>query len=165
LFKLRIVAPALAVAVFAIASIQAQPVAASAAPVSEAAGILRFARNQLDKPFRLGAEGLRRYDCSGLVYRTFRENGLARRIGGDKTSRGYYAWAKRHDRITRNPRKGDLVVWGKRGRPVSHIGIFIGYNRRGQAMAVSALTSGVTIHRVGGISVPKRAYIRVHIDR
>ena len=54
----------------------------------------------------MGAEGLRRYDCSGLVWRTFYETGNARKIGGDRTSRGYFRWFKQRDRVTKNPRRG-----------------------------------------------------------
>jgi cell wall-associated NlpC family hydrolase len=126
---------------------------------------MSFARNQLHKPFRLGADGLRRYDCSGLVYRTFRENGLARRIGGQRLARGYYAWFKNHGRITSHPQRGDLVVWAHRGKPVSHIGIFYGRDRYGKALALSALTSGVAIHHVHGINVPLKAYLHVNLQR
>ena len=78
---------------------------------------------------------------------------------------GYYNWFKNHGRLTSNPRKGDLVVWGYRGARVSHIGIFRGYNSNGKAMALSALTSGVAVHKVHGINKPFRAYLRVNINR
>lgn len=165
MFKLRILASALAFAVLAIAAGQVQPAAAAAAPVSEADSVVRFARAQLGKPFKLGTSGMRRFDCSGLVWRSFYERGLAGRIGGDRTSRGYYAWAKRNGRITSSPRVGDLVVWAKRGQPVSHIGIYIGRNRYNQPMALSALTGGVAVHKVHGINKPARAYIRVNLGR
>lgn len=157
------------IAAAAMATLQLQapaPAAAYAAP-TEAGEVLHFAGNQLNKPFRLGANGLRRYDCSGLVYRTFREEGLASRIGGQRTARGYYHWFKNHGRVTSRPQKGDLVVYAHRGKPVSHIGIFAGYNRWGQPMAISALINpyGVTRHRVHGIKVPFKAYLHVNISR
>ena len=166
--KIRLLMTALAVSVL-VTSLQLQsapPVAAAAAP-SEAGAVIHFAANQLNKPFRLGANGLRRYDCSGLVYRTFLEKGLASRIGGQRTAAGYYNYFKNHGRLTSHPQKGDLVVWAHRGQRVSHIGIFIGYNRYGQAMAISALVNpyGVSRHRVKGISVPLRAYLHVNIQR
>jgi cell wall-associated NlpC family hydrolase len=144
----------------------APPVAAAVAP-SEAGTVLHFAATQLNKPFRLGANGMRRYDCSGLVYRTFREEGLASRIGGQRTAAGYYNYFRNHGRVTSRPQKGDLVVWAHRGHRVSHIGIFDGYNRYGQAMAISALVNplGVTRHRVHGISVPLKAYLHVNLQR
>jgi cell wall-associated NlpC family hydrolase len=152
---------ALAVCVVAF---EAPPTQASAS-YSEASAVKQFAANQINKPFRLGANGMRRFDCSGLVYRTYVENGLLRRIGGERRAAGYYHWFKNRGLLTSNPRAGDLVVWGRRGHPVEHIGIFTGYNRNGAPMAISALTTGVARHRVNGISMPVRAYLRVNLDR
>jgi cell wall-associated NlpC family hydrolase len=145
-----------------LAGFQIQSVAAAE---TETDAVFSFAQRQLDKPFRLGSNGLRRYDCSGLVYRTFAENGLLTRIGGNRRANGYFQWFKSHDRLTSNPRPGDLVVWAKRGHRVSHIGIFKGYNSNGKAMALSALRTGVAIHRVNGINKPLKAYLRVQLDR
>jgi len=136
-----------------------------AAAETEADAVVSFAHRQLNKPYRLGANGLRRYDCSGLVYRTFAEKGLLNRIGGNRRANGYYRWFKDNGRITHSPRKGDLVVWAKRGHRVSHIGIFRGYNSKGKALAVSALTGGVAVHRVHAINKPFKAYLRVNINR
>ena len=164
--KLRLLVAATALAVFATTlQISApQPVAAA----SEAGSIINFAANQINKRFDMGAVGLRRYDCSGLVYRSFKEKGLLTRIGGHMTARGYYRWFKNRGRASKyNPRKGDLVTWAHRGKPVSHIGIFIGYNSKGQPMAISALINpyGVSRHRVSGISVPLKAYLHVNLSR
>jgi cell wall-associated NlpC family hydrolase len=163
LIRVRSVLLALALAAL-VAGFQLQPVAAAETEVD---GVFRFATRQLNKPFRLGADGLRRYDCSGLVYRTFKENGLTVLIGGDRRAHGYYKWFKARDRVTRNPRKGDLVVWAWRGHRVSHIGIFKGYNRLGKPIAISALVNpwGVTTHKVHSIKIPLKAYLRVRLDR
>jgi cell wall-associated NlpC family hydrolase len=164
LFKVRTFVAALAFALgIAGAGFGIQSVAAAE---SEADGVVSFAHRQLGKPYRLGQNGLRRYDCSGLVYRAFVENGLLKRIGGNRTSYGYYNHFKNNGRVVSNPRKGDLVVWAKRGKRVSHIGIFRGYNSNGKPMAISALTSGVAVHKVHGyIGKPFKAYLRVNIDR
>lgn len=153
------------IAVFAASALQVQPAAAAQ---SESAAVYSFAQKQLSKPFRLGAEGLSRYDCSGLVYRTYFETGLLQKISGQhRRARGYYEWFKSRGLITSNPRPGDLVVWAYKGKPVSHIGIFTGWNSKGQPMAISALVNpyGVTRHRVNGISIPLKAYLRVNLDR
>ena len=163
MFKIRTFVSALALAV-GLAGIGFQ-IQSAAAAESEADGVVQFAHRQLDKPYRLGANGLSRYDCSGLVYRTYAQKGLANRIGGNRRANGYYKWFKNNGRLTSNPRKGDLVAWGYRGQRVSHIGIFRGYNSNGKAMAVSALTSGVAVHKVHAINVPFRAYLRVNINR
>ncbi len=163
--KLRSIVFAAAFAVLVVGiqmATEAKPVAAA----TESAAVYNFASRQLNKPYRLGSEGFRRYDCSGLVWRTYRETGLLKRISGkQRTSRGYFRWFKAHHRLTKNPRPGDLVVWAWKGRSVSHIGIYIGKNRWGQRMAISALTTGVARHRVGGIRMPVRAYLRVGLDR
>ena len=162
--KFRSILFATALAVLAVGAqlgTEVQPVAAA----TETAAVYNFASRQLNKPFRMGAEGLRRYDCSGLVWRTFRETGLLRKISGSqRTARGYYRWFKQHGRITSNPRPGDLVVWAWKGMPVSHIGIYIGKNRWGEKMAISALTTGVARHRVGGIRMPVKAFLRVGLN-
>ena len=161
MFRIRTLASALAVAV-CLAGFQIQSVAAAETEVD---GVFQFAKRQLDKPFKLGADGLRKYDCSGLVYRTFKENGLASLIGGDRRANGYYKWLKSRGRVTNNPKKGDLVVWAKPGRRVSHVGIFKGYNRRGKPLALSALTTGVSVHKVHRINKPLKAYLRVNLER
>lgn len=161
LFSIRTIVSALALAV-GLAGFQIQAVAGAE---TETDAVFSFAYRQLDKPYRLGSNGLRRYDCSGLIYRTFAENGLLNRVGGNRRANGYYKWFKSNDRITTNPRPGDLVVWAREGRRVSHIGIFRGYNQNGKAMALSALTTGVAVHKVHGITKPFKAYLRVNLDR
>ncbi len=59
------------------------------------------------------------------------------------------------------------MVWAYRYHPVTHIGIFTGYSQWGKAMAISALINpyGVTEHKVSGIGIPVKAYLRVNLDR
>lgn len=150
----------LAVAALALAG-SLVPVSAPApaeAATTQAATIISFASAQLGKPYRLGATGLGRYDCSGLVYRTFAESGLLSKIGGSRlTARGYYQWFKQRGLASRsNPRQGDLVVWGSG----SHIGIYIG-----NGLAISAVTGGVKVHGVFAVTAPLTAYLHVNITR
>jgi cell wall-associated NlpC family hydrolase len=163
-FSVRTFVAAALLAVCAVATSQGQEAAAAS---TESGAVNSFARSQISKPYQLGANGMKRFDCSGLVFRTFREAGLARKIGGDRRARGYYWWFKNRGLITSKPRPGDLVVWAHKGKPVSHIGIFTGYNRRGQPMTISALVNpyGVTEHRVHSINIPFKAYLRVRFDR
>jgi cell wall-associated NlpC family hydrolase len=133
------------------------PPVPSAEAKSELSGIMNTLTNQLGKRYKWGATGMRRYDCSGLVYRVFERNGLLKRIGGRRTAKGYYRWFRDRGLVTRsNPRKGDLVVWGKG----SHIGIYIGNGR-----TISALTTGVSRHGIKGINVSFTAYLRVNLSR
>lgn len=157
--SVRSIVAAIAIAVCLVAT-QVQSASASH---TEADAVIDFARAQLNKPFRLGTIGMRRFDCSGLVYRTFLETGLVDRIGGTRRrARGYFRWFRERGLVTSRPKPGDLVVWG---RPVGHIGIFKGYNRRGKPIAISALTGGVSKHKVHALNVRFRGYLRVRIQR
>jgi cell wall-associated NlpC family hydrolase len=136
----------------------AAPPAPVAAYTTQAGAVIGFAKNQLGKPWSLGAIGLRRYDCSGLVYRSFLEAGVLTKIGGNrKTAKGYYRWFKERGLASRtNPRIGDLVVWGYG----SHIGIYIGDGK-----AVSTLSNGVKVHGVFAVTASFTAYLHVNIPR
>jgi cell wall-associated NlpC family hydrolase len=150
---LALLALAMAVALVAVES-----PAATQAATSEAGRVTNFAANQLGKNYRWGATGLRTYDCSGLVYRAFAETGLLARIGSSrKTARGYYDWFRRRGLASRrNPRRGDLVVWGN----ARHIGIYIG-----NGLAISALTNGVSRHAINRINISFTAYLHVKLSR
>jgi len=167
--KLQLLMLSFATAVFvAVTQFQAAPPVAAAVTPTQSSEVINFAIQQLDKPYKLGATGMDRYDCSGLVYRTFQETGLLDKIGGDrKLARGYYHWFKRHGRVTTEPQVGDLVVWARHHHRVSHIGIFDGYNRWGDPMAISALVNpyGVSRTRVFGIDIPLKAYLHVNLTR
>ena len=157
-FGVRRIAPALVALVLAASLVHMAPAPAAAAATSQAGAVITFARNQLGDPWSLGAIGLRRYDCSGLVYRAFYESGVLSKIGGSrKTARGYYLWFKERGLASRtNPRRGDLVVWG-RG---SHIGIYIGDGK-----AISTLSNGVKVHGVHAVTAEFTAYLHVNITR
>lgn len=164
MFIFRVFLSAAVLAVCAVAT-QIQPAAAAS---TEADAVHSFAAKQLSKPYRLGANGMQRFDCSGLVYRTYFETGLLGRISGQqRRANGYYKWFRDHELLTNNPRPGDLVAWGYKGYRISHIGIFTGWNNKGQPMAISALVNpyGVTRHRVHSINIPLRAYLRVNLNR
>jgi len=163
-FSVKSTAFAVAFAV-CVAATQVQP--AAAAQSAESHHVSTFAAAQLRKPFQLGQNGMQKFDCSGLVFRTYLETGLINKIGGkQRRARGYYEWFKAHGLITDQPRPGDLVVWAYKNKPVSHIGIFTGWDKKGQPMAISALVNpyGVTSHKVNGISIPLKAYLRVNLD-
>lgn len=129
-----------------------------AAAATEVSQVMNTLTNQLGKRYKWGATGMRRYDCSGLVYRVFERNGLLSRIGGGrKTAAGYWKWFRDRGLVSRyNPRKGDLIIWGK-GK---HMGIYIGNGR-----AISALTTGVSRHSVKGINLSFTAYLKVRLSR
>ncbi len=132
-------------------------VAPAEAATTEAARIVAMAKTKLGKPWVFGATGPYAYDCSGFVYDTFRDVGLAGRIGYRRTARGYYDYFRSRGLASRTGgRVGDLVVWGY-GK---HIGIYLG-----NGMAISALTSGVRIWSIYQLTTPFTAFLKVRLSR
>lgn len=83
---------------------------------------IRVAASTAGAPYRYGAEGPHRFDCSGLTTWVFD------RIGKSlpRTSR---AQSRATHRVSAPRRRwGDLVFFRSRGR-VSHVGIYAGRNR------------------------------------
>jgi cell wall-associated NlpC family hydrolase len=137
------------------------PAPTQASSYTQAQRIVRAAKSHLGRRFQMGATGPRRFDCSGLVYRVYKETGLINKIGGGRMgATAYYNWFRRRGLASRsNPRKGDLVVWG-RG---AHLGIYVGHGR-----AVSALINpwGVSKHGVKWITSSRfTAYLHVKLAR
>ena len=140
-----------------LASIQS---VAAAEPKTELEAVLSTAKAQLGDPWKHYATGPDAFDCSGLVFYSFKMNELKDRIGGYRSAKGYYNWFKNRGKADMNaPRVGDLIVWGK----FQHVGIFLG-----DGMAISTLTtkSGVSIHPVKGyLGIKVRAYLHVDLER
>lgn len=140
-----------------LASIQS---VAAAEPQTEAEKVIATAMAQLGDPWKHYATGPDAFDCSGLVFYSFKMNGLKDRIGGYRSARGYYKWFRNRGKADMQaPRLGDLIVWGK----FQHVGIYIGDD-----MAISTLTtkSGVSVHPVKGyLGIKVRAYLHVDITR
>ena len=130
----------------------------AAASDSEADRVVRIAKAQSGDPWAMGNVGPHSFDCSGLVYYSFKKAGLLKRIGGQRRSaRGYWAWFRERGRTSRTKaRRGDLVIWGNG----QHIGIYLGRGR-----AVSALTSGVQTHGVHRLTTPFTTFLRVRLER
>ncbi|MFA1544260.1 C40 family peptidase [Actinomadura monticuli] len=81
---------------------------------------LRFARKQIGKPYRWGADGPSGYDCSGLAMASWRRAGV-------RLPRVTYAQYRKVDRKVkyRNLEPGDLVFFHGRG----HVGLYVGHKR------------------------------------
>ena len=127
--------------------------AAAATPTTEAQQIIQIAKTKLGDPWRYGATGPSAFDCSGLVIYAFKAAGDGAAIGNGnyRSALAIYDWFKSRGRASRsNPHPGDLVIWGGG----SHIGIYIG-----NGMAISTLTSGVTIHGVFAVTASFTAYL------
>ncbi|MFV2179622.1 NlpC/P60 family protein [Actinomadura sp. LOL_016] len=81
---------------------------------------VRFAKKQIGKPYRWGAEGPNAYDCSGLVMAAWRKAGV-------KLPRVTHAQYRKVDRKVKmkNLKPGDLVFFRNRG----HVGMYVGNDR------------------------------------
>lgn len=144
--------PALLAGVVLIGLAPATPVAA-ATPTTEAQQIIQIAKTKIGDPWRYGATGPSAFDCSGLVIYAFKAAGDGAAIGNGnyRSARSLYDWFRSRGLASRtNPKPGDLVVWGYG----SHIGIYIG-----NGLAISTLTSGVTVHGVFAVTASFTAYL------
>lgn len=101
--------------------------------------VAELAKEHLGRPYRLGAEGPREFDCSSLVRYVYREIGMALpRYSGDQYAKGR--------KVEMNDlREGDLVFFGTRKAwsTVGHVGIVVSVNRSdGTFQFIHASTSG-----------------------
>lgn len=127
---------------------------------TDATRIVRFLESKIGDRFQMGANGPRRFDCSGLVYAAYKNAGLASRIGGARTAAGYYYYFKRHHAVSRsNPRVGDIVVWKEHGK-IAHSGIYVGHGH-----VISALINpwGVKRTHIGTLHAQFFAFLHVHL--
>ena len=90
---------------------------------------VKIAKNQKGDPYRYGSAGPDRFDCSGLLYYSFRKAGISiPRTSGAQADYGR--------RISKSDMKvGDLMYFG------GHIGIFVGW-RDGRRLMLDAPSSG-----------------------
>jgi cell wall-associated NlpC family hydrolase len=155
-----------------IVSLEAPAVALGRSPQSDAAvkgndaqRVVRLALRHVGARFRMGTEGHRTFDCSGLVFRVYQMAGLINKIGGGrKGATAYYNWFRKRGQVSRsNPKPGDLVAYGRRNQnSIPHMGIYIGNGR-----VVSALVNpwGVRVHTLNWLNYPFKAFMHVDIDR
>jgi NlpC/P60 family len=100
--------------------------AAPARPSPRAGAAVAFARGQLGKPYRWGAEGPGAYDCSGLTWASWR----AASVTIPRTAAGQLADLPR----ARGPlRPGDLVIYRTDGPSRRHVAIVVGAGRMVEA--------------------------------
>ena len=87
---------------------------------AKAEAALKVAKAQLGKPYRWGATGPSSFDCSGLMYYSYK-NGAKVKL--PRTSREQSKFGKKVSKSELKP--GDLVFFG-RGSSVSHVGMYVG---------------------------------------
>lgn len=96
------------------------PAEAQAAP-SLAQRAMSVAAAQKGDPYQWGAEGPYRFDCSGLVYYSYRKSGKTLR----RTAQGQYNASRKVSPSYRKP--GDLVFIGRSSGSIYHVGIYAGF--------------------------------------
>lgn len=96
-----------------------------AQPSSKVNSVLDVAKKQLGKPYKWGASGPNSFDCSGLVYYSYK-NGAG--VTLPRTSRDQAKAGKAVSKDKLQP--GDLVFFATGGgRTISHVGIYMGDNK------------------------------------
>ena len=100
----------------------------------------RVAVRQKGDPYKYGAAGAGRFDCSGLTYYSFRRAGF-KHI--PRTSSAQAHWAHRISKA--RARRGDLVFFTN-SSGVYHVGVFAG-RRHGAKYVLHAPYSGAKVRR------------------
>ncbi len=136
---------AVTVAVALFASMLVSAPQASAATVARRISTgLTIARHQEGDPYRYGAAGPTRFDCSGLIYYSFR------RAGFRHVPRTAAAQARHMRRIPkRHLRRGDFVFFysgAARAGNVYHVGVFSGWHH-GHRTIIHAPHPGARVKR------------------
>ena len=145
------------------ATAAAPTTAAPAAPSKPAAAtptlaerVIADAMRHLGDPYVWGSSGPSTFDCSGLVYRVFADNGLAAQIHDSHSAYEQYAIYRARGLASRSGGEpGDLVVYGGG----SHIGIYLGDGR-----VISALVQGVRITGVYALTTPFTAFLHTDLS-
>ena len=100
---------------------------------------LRVAKNQKGDRYKYGAEGPRRFDCSGLVYFSTRRAGFED-VPRTSAEQGRYM---RHIK-RKNMRRGDFVFFTGSSGGVYHVGMYVG-RRDGDRAIVHAPKPGTRV--------------------
>jgi cell wall-associated NlpC family hydrolase len=136
LFVLPIMLAAILSAMFVTSTPRAEAMTTSQR-IGTAVGV---AVNQIGDPYRYGAAGPNSFDCSGLVYYSYRKAGFSRM----PRSSGAQANFARHIR-KRNMHRGDLMFFFD-GGGVYHAAIFLRW-RNGRAWMLDAPRTGERVGR------------------
>ena len=98
------------------------------------------ATHQIGDPYRYGAAGPSAFDCSGLVYYSYRKAGFSR-IPRSSDAQANFARPIRKS----NMRRGDLMFFHSGGN-VYHAAIFLRWDH-GRAWMLDAPRSGERVHK------------------
>lgn len=101
---------------------------------------LRVARHKLGHPYRYGAAGPRRFDCSGLTFFAFHRAGF-RHLPRTSSRQAHFANRIRKSHM----RRGDLVFFYD-GGGVYHVGVYTGWHH-GHRVIIHAPRPGKRVKR------------------
>ncbi|MDF3299562.1 C40 family peptidase [Streptomyces tropicalis] len=96
--------------------------AADASAATMATKAMQVAASKKGAPYKWGATGPRRFDCSGLTLYSFK------RVGKRLPRTAAQQYNTTHHIAARNRRAGDLVFFHS-GSSVYHVGIYAGHNK------------------------------------
>lgn len=111
---------AMMLSTFLVADVTTAPEASALTRTQKISNGLGIAKNQIGDPYRYGAAGPSAFDCSGLLYFSFRRAGFST---FPRTSDAQARFARRIKKS--NLRPGDLVFFHN-GGDVYHTAIFVG---------------------------------------
>lgn len=111
---------------------------ASAATASKLRSATDIALAQRGDPYRYGAAGPGAFDCSGLIYYSYRKAGIT----VPRTSSQQAAATRRVSKA--NMRRGDLMFFYDGGR-IYHAAIFLGW-KDGRAEMLQSPRTGSNVH-------------------
>jgi cell wall-associated NlpC family hydrolase len=125
----------------------ALPAAYNAAPYDRALAAAHVAMAQRGKPYSWGGAGPNSFDCSGLVYSSFRAVGvnLPRTSRAQSTAGVHVPWSQL--------RAGDLLFFYS---PVGHVGIYLGYGVMVHSSTYGKPVSIVPVGSVPGFNTARR---------
>jgi|SRR5690242_8767466 len=121
---------------------------AAATTTTLGAKVLSAAKNQLGKPYLLGATGTRKFDCSGLIYYSrFKD-----------TNRNHHSWFNTAQAqynhtshiSSKSRRLGDLIFFGYSPKSIKHVGIYAGNGKMIDANSGDYYKHRVTTEPVKG---------------
>jgi cell wall-associated NlpC family hydrolase len=114
----------------------------SAASYSGGRSIVKSAMKYMGRPYKYGSTGPNGFDCSGLVFTAYKENG----ISIARSSSEQYRQGKKIKKI-KKLKEGDLVFFctGKSRRTVNHVGIVSDVDKKNNDfLFIHAASKGVT---------------------
>jgi hypothetical protein len=134
----------------------------SVAALDEQAEIVEIAYAHIGAKFKLGADGPKKFDCSGFLWFTFNTAGLGDRIGGKpRKAAGFQKYFRERGLLFTDPnqaRVGDQAFYSN---PAKHSAIVTRIDNKGRPRITSALTIGVRETKYNTLDVKFDSFARV----